>query len=123
MNTPEERLAAPVQLVNLAEAGARLRAEPHAPVSGHRQIAVFRHGPVTLLLFRFEPDGLLREHRAEGVVTIHVLSGRLVVIADDEAHQLEAGQLLGLAPGVSHSVRATATSEMLLTIHLTPADG
>ena len=120
---PEDRLASPLQLVNLADAAARLRAEPHASVSGHRQIAVFRHGPVTLLLFRFEPDGLLPEHRAEGVVTIHVLTGRLVVIADDEPHQLEPGQLLGLAPGVVHSVRATAASEMLLTIHQTPAAG
>jgi quercetin dioxygenase-like cupin family protein len=120
---PEDRLAAPLQLVDLADAGARLRGEPHGSVSGHRQIAVFRHGPVTLLLFRFEPDGLLPEHRAEGVVTIHLLSGRLVVIADDDPHQLEPGQLLGLAPGVVHSVRATAASEMLLTIHQTPSDG
>ncbi len=56
---------------------SELGAEPHASVSGHRQIAVVRHGPVTIIQFVFEEGGLVREHRAEGVVTIHVLNGRL----------------------------------------------
>jgi quercetin dioxygenase-like cupin family protein len=84
---------------------------------GHRQIAVFRHGPVTLVEVVFEAGGLMKEHKAEGVVTIHVLSGNLVVVAEDEAHELSAGQLVALAPGIPHTVRALAPSEMLLTVH------
>lgn len=119
---PEDRLAAPVQLVSLAATAAQLRAEAHPSVAGHRQIAVFRHGPVTMLQFVFEAGGLLKEHQAEGVVTIHALSGRLLVIADEEPHELGPGELVALAPGVSHSVRATEASEMLLTVHRLPVE-
>jgi quercetin dioxygenase-like cupin family protein len=114
---PEDRLAAPVQLIDLPASAAALRREPHGPVAGHRQIAVFRHGPVTLLSFVFEPDGILKEHKAEGVVTILTLSGHLRVVAEEEAYDLTAGRLLALAPNVPHTVMAVAASEMLLTVH------
>jgi quercetin dioxygenase-like cupin family protein len=114
---PEDRLATPVQLIDLPESAARLRQEPHHAVGGHRQIAVFRHGPVTLLSFAFDPDGILKEHKADGVVTILALSGHLRVVAEDEPFDLTAGRLLALAPNVVHSVMAVTASEMLLTVH------
>jgi quercetin dioxygenase-like cupin family protein len=119
---PEDRLTSLVQVVDLAAAAAGLRSEPHAPVSGHRQIAVVRHGPVTIIQFVFDTGGLLKEHRAEGVVTIHVLSGRLKIVADEESRDVGQGELMALAPGVPHSVLALAPSEMLLTVHRLPVD-
>lgn len=116
---PEDRLAAPVSVLDLAERAAQLKAEPHASVSGHRQIALFRRGPVTLVLYVFEPGGLLKEHRAEGVVTIHVLAGQIEVTVTGTNHLLHAGHLLALAPGVPHTVSAPVLSEMLLTVHKT----
>jgi quercetin dioxygenase-like cupin family protein len=119
---PEDRLAAPVQVVDLAAVAAGLRAERHASVAGHRQIAVMRHGPVTIILLVFDEGGLLKEHRAEGVVTIHVLSGRLQVVVDEEVREMASGELMALAPGLAHSVRALAPSELLLTVHRLPVD-
>jgi quercetin dioxygenase-like cupin family protein len=116
---PQDRLAAPAQLVDLAAAAIQLEAEPHDAIAGHRQIAVFRHGPVTALLFVFQPEGLLKEHQAPGVVTVHCLAGRLVVTADDSDVELAAGQLLALAPGLKHSVRARVASRMLVTVYKT----
>ena len=114
---PEDRLAAPVQVVDLAAAAAELRAEAHAAVAGHRQIAVVRHGPVTIIQFVFDEGGLLKQHRADGVVTIHVLEGRLKVIVDEEAREISRDEIMALAPGVLHSVLALAPSDMLLTVH------
>ena len=111
-----------MQVVDLAAAAAELRAEPHAPVAGHRQIAVVRHGPVTIIQFVFDEGGLLKQHRADGVVTIHVLEGELKVIADDEAHEIGRDEILALAPGVMHSVLALAPSDMLLTVHRIPEE-
>jgi len=119
---PEDRLAAPVQVVDLAASSAELRAEKHAPVSGHRQIAVVRHGPVTIIQFVFEEGGLLQQHRADGVVTIHVLEGRLKVIVDEESREIGRDELMALAPGVMHSVLAMAPSDMLLTVHRLPEE-
>ena len=114
---PEDRLAAPVQVVDLAAAAAELRAEPHAAVAGHRQIAVVRHGPVTIIQFVFDEGGLLKQHRADGVVMIHVLEGRLQVIVEDDAREIGRDELMALAPGVLHSVVALMPTDMLLTVH------
>lgn len=114
---PEERLAAPVQRIDLAASARQLRSEAHAPVSGHRQIAVYRHGPVTLLHFVFEQGGIMKEHSAEGVVTMHGLTGHLVVVAEEEAYDLTPGQVIALAPAIRHTVRALEPSEMLLSVH------
>ena len=113
---PKDRLADPVQRISLPDAAARLRAEPHEAVAGHRQVALVRHGPVSLILFVFDQDGLLKEHSTDGEVTIHVLSGRLAVTTPTGEERLGAGELLSLAPGQSHAVRAMEPSEMLLTV-------
>lgn len=117
---PKDRLGEPVRKIDLVEAAATLRAEPHAPVSGHRQIVLVRRGPVSLILFAFEADGFLKEHRADGEVVIQTLSGRLEVEAGEAVIGLEAGQALSLAPGQAHSVRALEVSDMLLTVCRVP---
>lgn len=117
---PEDRFAEPVQLLDLQAAAARLRAEPHDAIRGHRQIALFRSGPVTLVLFTLEAGAHLTEHRTDGVVTIHLLGGKIDVGFDGGMHQLSPGQVVALAPGVLHEVRAHAPSEMLLSVHQSP---
>ncbi len=117
---PNVRLAAPVQAVDLAAAAAALRAESHDAVAGHRQIALVREGPVSVILFLFEAGGHLREHETDGEVTIHVLSGALDVHVGDERHRLTGGQLVALAPGIRHAVQSDGPAQMLLTIHRRP---
>lgn len=113
---PRDRLALPVQHIAIREAVAQLRAEPHGPVSGHRQVTLVKRGPFTLMLFLFDPGGFLKEHSAEGEVSIQVLSGRLEVTVDSHEYRLGAGELISIAPGRPHAVRAPHASEMLLTV-------
>lgn len=118
---PAERLASPVQHIQLAEAAARLRAESHAGIAGHRQLTLMRRGQVALILFVFEPGASLKKHQVEGEVIIHVLAGRLVVDVAGEEIQLGPRELLSLASGQAHAVRALQESEMLLTISRAPS--
>lgn len=118
---PRERLAAPVQRIDLQQAAALLRAEPHAPSAGHRQVALVRRGAFSLILFLFEPGAVLKEHRTDGEVTIHVLSGRLDVTAAGHSTELGAGGIVAIAPGEVHDVRALEASEMLLTVCMSHA--
>ena len=119
---PRERLAAAVGRIDLAEETARLRAEPHPGTRGHRQLALVRRGPVSLILFVFDAGGLLTEHRTEGEVTIHALAGRLAVDTGGGVLEIGPGEIVSLAPGETHSVRAVEESEMLLTVCRTPAE-
>ncbi|MBL9141020.1 MAG: cupin domain-containing protein [Phycisphaerae bacterium] len=113
---PADRLASPVQAIDLSAAARALRAEPTETVSGHRQIALARHGPLSVMLFAFEAGGDMKEHKADGEVVIHVLAGHMQVAVGNECHELSAGNLLSIAPGLLHSLHATKASEMLLTI-------
>lgn len=113
---PADRLANPVQTIDLAAAAASLRAEPQAIATGHRQIALVRHGPLSIMLFVFEAGGEMKEHKADGEVVIHVRSGCMTVTVGDQAHELGSGELLTIAPGILHALRAKQATEMLLTI-------
>lgn len=115
---PVERFAGEKHVFSLGSALAELRAEDHPARSGHRQVALFRRGPVTKVLFSFEEGGRLKEHSAPGLVTIHVLEGHLDVEADGREHELSGGDVLILDPDVPHGLRARERSAMLLTVHL-----
>ena len=58
----------------------------------------------------------MREHRAAGPITIHVLEGAIEVTADGRAWPLPAGALLALDGGVPHAVTSTAGGVFLLTV-------
>ena len=50
---------------------------------------------------------------------MHVLRGRVKITAEGEVHELGAGQMLIVAPGLKHAVAAQEESEMLVTVRLT----
>ncbi len=115
---PIERFAGDSHLFSLFDALRDLRAEDHPARQGHRQITLLHRGPVTQVLFSFEAGGQLDRHSTPGLVTIHVLEGRLNVGADGSDHELGAGDVLILDADVPHDVRASEQSAMLLTVAL-----
>jgi len=115
---PAERFAGPEHVFNLPAMASTLGREDHPAADGHRQITLFHEGDLALVLFDFEAGGVLAGHEADGFVTIHTLAGELEVSTPEAIHQLPAGSLLVLAPGVRHDVNARVASQMLLTVHL-----
>ena len=115
---PVERFAGTEHVFDLAMIAAQLRAEAHTATDGHRQMTILRQEPVTLVLFDFETGGTLVDHVADGLVTIHALTGRVEVKTPEGRHELAAGSLLVLSPGVRHDVFAPEASQLLLTVHL-----
>lgn len=64
------------------------------------------------------PGGEIPEHQADGAITVHPLEGAIRFSALGEVHELQAGQLLSLAPGVRHSVTSRDGATFLLTVAL-----
>ena len=96
---PSGRFAGESHAFNLGEVLGALRAEAHPAERGHRQMTIFHRAPVTQVIFAFDPGGELADHAAHGLVTIHVLEGRLAVQADARDHELRAGSILVFEPG------------------------
>ena len=116
---PQGRFAAPQLQIDLQEVIARLRSEPHAGERGHRQETLYHHSGYTIALFAFERFTGLSEHKANGIVSIHVLRGCMKITAADQVHELRAGQMLILEPRMEHAVAAEEEGELLVTVHLT----
>ena len=124
---PEDRFAAAQLAVDLQTVIARLRSEPQAGERGHRQETLYRRGGYTIALFAFDRFTGLSEHKANGIVNMHVLRGCMKITAAGQVHELRAGQMLILAPGMAHAVAAEEEGEMLVTVHqkrsATPPEG
>lgn len=118
---PDERFAASQQLLDLHTMLKELRGEPHEAQHGHRQITVYHHERIAIVLFSFEEGGQLAEHKANGTVAIQALEGRLKVQAGEESYDLLPGMVVLLSPNVRHSVTALEQSALLLTIYREPA--
>jgi quercetin dioxygenase-like cupin family protein len=119
---PRDRFAGTEHLFNLAAEAEKLHAERLIPRNGHRQITLFRADGVAIVLFDFEANGFLKDHRADGIVTVQVLSGEIVMTTAKDTYVMPAGSLLARAPNVEHDVRASSASRLLLTVRLDPAE-
>jgi quercetin dioxygenase-like cupin family protein len=73
---------------------------------------------MTVAMFVFDKGAKMPQHVAEGVVMVQVLHGRLRMSAEGQEHRLSTGQVLMLAPSVTHDVQADEPTEMLLTVSL-----
>jgi quercetin dioxygenase-like cupin family protein len=118
---PETRFAPPQVDIDLNAIISRLRSEPQTGEAGHRQETLYKCGGLTIALFIFERFTGLAEHRAAGIVNMHVLRGQLKITAEDQVHELRSGQMLVLAPGMRHAIAAEEESELLVTVRLAEA--
>ncbi len=115
---PSHRFAGMEHRLDLREAIGQLRSEARTSSNGHHQVALLREGPVSLVLLAFDPGAEIKKHHAEGLVSMQIIGGSVQVRTPSGVHELGPGQILLLKPGVSHSVSASTTSEMLLSIYL-----
>ena len=86
------------------------------PGKGRQTRSLARESGVSVLLMAMEAGNVLREHSADGVVTVQPLRGYAVLEAGGESFELRPGQLLMLQPGVRHDLRAGEQCVVLLTI-------
>lgn len=86
--------------------------------AGRSARTLVKDGPLRVTLVALAAGGELTEHRADGPITVHVVSGRVRFVIDQEAWSLESGDLLSVPAGVSHSVESEEGGQFLLTVAL-----
>jgi quercetin dioxygenase-like cupin family protein len=60
----------------------------------------------------------IASHKARGEITVQCLEGRVAFTAGNKTQQLSAGQLLYLAAGEPHALKALEDSALLVTLLL-----
>jgi quercetin dioxygenase-like cupin family protein len=111
-----ERLSAPLLTFNLAAEIEQLHKEEHWLKDGRISKTLVKHSDFRIVLILMKAGALMQEHRTDARISIHALSGRLVVQLPGQTVELPAGQLLVLEKSLSHDVAALEESAVLLSI-------
>jgi quercetin dioxygenase-like cupin family protein len=84
-------------------------------------VALAKTAHMELIRLVLPKERPMPEHTVEGEVTLQCLEGAIEVNAHGRTVNLIPGEMLYLAGGEPHSVRALADAVALMTILLTPA--
>jgi len=90
--------------------------------SGHFAKTLFKNSDFRVVLFSMERTSRLKEHHADGTISIHVLRGAIRLNAQGQTHDLRGSSLFTLAPSIKHDVEAIEDAEFLLTISCPPSE-
>ena len=111
------QLARPLLHFNMPEEIRQLRQQDSwRRGTGRSSKTLVKYPDFRLVLVAMKANTVMKEHRAEGRISIHTLIGRLRVKLGNEVAEVPAGELLALDCGMSHDVEATKESAFLLTI-------
>ena len=113
-----EEAHSPVQRItfDLAPIVAEMRREEVYEREGHTARTLAREEDLRVVLVVVKGGGVIKEHRANGTASMHVLSGHLHVRLRDRWVDLPGGHLLMLERGLPHNVEALDESVFLLTL-------
>jgi quercetin dioxygenase-like cupin family protein len=84
--------------------------------SGLYSKTLFKKHDLRVVLISMQDAAHMKEHHADGTISIQVLKGQLRVSVNNKPHDLPAGTLFTLGHSIRHDVEAKGDSAFLLTI-------
>ena len=97
-----------------------LHAETTWAATGQNARTLVKYDDLRVVLIAMAAKARMPDHKAEGRISVHVLSGHIRLKASERTFSLRAGRLLVLDHGVRHDVEAVEDSAFLLTISWPP---
>ncbi len=84
--------------------------------NGHFARTLFKKSDFRAVLISMENASVLKDHHADGTISVQVLKGAIRVSVQGFSHDLRANQMLMLGASINHEVQALEDSAFLLTI-------
>lgn len=84
--------------------------------TGQNARTLVKYDDFRVVLIALAAEARMPDHKTEGRLTIHVLSGHLRLRASERTFNLRRGGVLALDHGVAHDALALEESALLLTI-------
>jgi len=84
--------------------------------SGHYAKTLFKKSDFRIVLISMEKGRTIKEHHADGTISVQVLKGLIRFTAEDDARDLRPGNVLTLGASIKHQVDALEESAFLLTV-------
>ena len=77
---------------------------------------LFKKPDFRMVLISMEPGAKMKEHHADGTVSVQVLKGRVRLGAQGTNHELPSGNVLTLGASIKHDLEALEDAAFLLTV-------
>lgn len=84
--------------------------------AGHYAKTLFKKEDFRTVLIAMEPKAIMKEHHADGTLSLQVLNGQIQVRMNGKSQDMSEGSLLTLSASIPHEVEAVSHSAFLLTI-------
>ncbi len=104
--------------IRVGDEVARLRTRLESSSADREAVSLVKDYGLNVMLMVLKQGARLHEHHTKGPVTVHVIAGRVSLVAADTPHEIAAGGILALDREIPHSVDALEDSVLLLTTAL-----
>jgi quercetin dioxygenase-like cupin family protein len=84
--------------------------------SGQYAKTLFKKHDLRVVLIVMENAAKMKEHHADGTLSVQVLKGQIRFSVHGKPHDLKAGDLITLSASIRHEVAALQDSAFLLTL-------
>jgi quercetin dioxygenase-like cupin family protein len=112
----ERLLNAPLVEMNLNETIKQIKSETTWLESDRNSVTLFKSETMRIVLIGLHENAELKPHKANGVISVQVVHGKIEFTAEQQNTHLEKGQMLALHENIVHSVKALTESFFLLTL-------
>lgn len=86
-------------------------------------ITIFKTDGLRIVLTALRKGAEMKKHKADGLLSLQVLKGRISFTTDEQAVECDEGRLLTLHPSIPHDVLAKEETVFLLTLTTTSEGG
>lgn len=111
-------LNAPLVKMNLNEFMEQLKNESTWADSDRNSVTIFKSETMRIVLIGLHKNAELKPHKANGVISVQVVEGKINFTAEQQNTLLEKGQMVALHENITHSVMALTDSFFLLTLSM-----
>lgn len=109
-------VSAPCVEIDLPKHIAQLQQEPAWMQGDRNTITVYKSELMRIVLMGLRKDAEIKPHKANGVISVQVIAGKIQFITEQQTVSLAQGQMIALEPGITHSLIAQEDSFVLLTM-------
>ena len=107
---------APLLNMDIPQFIQQLKAEATWQTSDRNAMTVYKTNGLRIVLIALHEDAILKEHTADGIISLQVLEGEIIFSAGGQSVTISKGQMIALHKGLPHSVKAINESVFLLTL-------
>lgn len=112
----ERILNGPLVEMNLNEVIKQIKSETTWADSDRNSVTLFKSETMRIVLIGLHENAELKPHKANGVISVQVIQGKIAFIAEQQHNHIEKGQMVALQENIVHSVKALTESFFLLTL-------